>query len=274
VPERVPIFDIIKPVESESIILEPEELHGFKAQIKKIIMTHKIDDSNLSNEEKCALDELRENKKIIISKADKGNIVAVQDSVVWRKNASFVGHSWLQTITEGFDIICRKINNIAIATAIKQSKLFDAKIRLSLTLQFSKAPHIYSLVKLHKPGFPIRPIVSGIDSTTQRLAKFLLPILNPLVGKTKTYVKNLGVFYKKKKKKNTEHVVPPDAVLGSFDVVNLFTITPVPEALELLERKLRAVSSHKERTHHTMETFLKLVKLCVENTYFQLGENF
>jgi hypothetical protein len=69
-------------------------------------------------------------------------------------------------------------------------------------------------------------------------------------------------------------VEPPGAVLGSFDVVNLFTTTPVPETLDLLERKLRADSSLKERTHHTVETILKLVKLCVENTYFQLGEKF
>jgi hypothetical protein len=45
-------------------------------------MTHKIHDCNLSNEEKCALEELRENKNIIISKADKGNIAVVQDSVL------------------------------------------------------------------------------------------------------------------------------------------------------------------------------------------------
>jgi hypothetical protein len=93
VPERVPIFDIIKSVESASFKLAPEKLHEFKAQIKKAIMTHKIHDSNLSNEEKCALEELRENKNIIISKADKGNIVVVQDSVIRRKNASFTGHN-------------------------------------------------------------------------------------------------------------------------------------------------------------------------------------
>jgi hypothetical protein len=69
-------------------------------------------------------------------------------------------------------------------------------------------------------------------------------------------------------------VVPPFAVLGSFDVVELFTTTPVPETLELLERRLRADSSLKERTHHTVETILKLVKLCVENTYFQFGNKF
>jgi hypothetical protein len=48
----------------------------------------------------------------------------------------------------------------------------------------------------------------------------------------------------------------------------------VPDTLELLERKLRTDSSLKERTHHTVETTLKLVKLSVENTYLQFGKKF
>jgi hypothetical protein len=110
---------------------------------------------------------------------------------------------------------------------------------------------------VHKPGFPIRPIVSGIDSPTQRLTRYLLPILNPLVGKTQTYVKNSEHLIQKV----TDFVVPPGAVLGSFDVVNLFTTTPVPETLDFLERKLRADASLKERTHHPVETILNLLKL-------------
>jgi hypothetical protein len=49
---------------------------------------------------------------------------------------------------------------------------------------------------------------------------------------------------------------------------------PVPETLELLERRLRLDSSLKERPHHTVDTILKLVKFCVENTYFQFGNIF
>jgi hypothetical protein len=102
------------------------------------------------------------------------------------------------------------------------------------------------------------------------LARYLLPVLNPLVGKTEKYVKNSEDFIQK----ITDHVVPPGAVLGSFAVVNLFTTTPVPETLGLLEKRLRADSSLKERTYHTVETILKLVKLCVKNTLFQFGNKF
>jgi hypothetical protein len=58
VPERVPIFDIIKSVESASFKLVPEKFHEFKAPIKKAITTHKMHGSYLSNEEKAALEEL------------------------------------------------------------------------------------------------------------------------------------------------------------------------------------------------------------------------
>jgi hypothetical protein len=100
----------------------------------------------------------RENKNIIISKADKGNIVVVQDKVSCEEK--------MQPLLEIADYKLlpkdptKSVEKI-IEKAIKLSKEFDAKTRLSLTHQFSKAPHIYSLVKVHKPGFPIRPIVSA-----------------------------------------------------------------------------------------------------------------
>jgi hypothetical protein len=85
-----------------------------------------------------------------------------------------------------------------MTSAIKQSKEFDVKTRLSLTPHLSKMPHIYSLVKVHKACFPFRLIVSGIVSPSQHLARYLLPILNSLVGKTQTCVKCHRILYRKK----------------------------------------------------------------------------
>jgi hypothetical protein len=59
--------------------LEPGKLHEFKSQIKKLFKSHKIRGSNLSIEERSALQSLQKNKDTIISKADTGNVVVVQD---------------------------------------------------------------------------------------------------------------------------------------------------------------------------------------------------
>jgi hypothetical protein len=79
----------------------------------------------------------------------------------WYKIVSYEGKMQALLDTTDYKLLpkdpTKSVEKI-ITTAIKQSKEFDAKTRLSLTPQFSKAPHIYSLVKVHKPGFPIRPM--------------------------------------------------------------------------------------------------------------------
>ena len=46
----------------------------------------------------------------------------------------------------------------------------------------SIAPRVYGLPKIHKIGFPFRPIVSFINSPLYNLSKFIAVLLTPLVG--------------------------------------------------------------------------------------------
>ena len=56
--------------------------------------------------------------------------------------------------------------------------------------QFSYPPQMYGLPKTHKDDIPMRPIVAAVGSPTHELAKELVKILSPLVGKTSSFVKN------------------------------------------------------------------------------------
>ena len=51
-------------------------------------------------------------------------------------------------------------------------------------------PRFYGLVKLHKTGHPIRPIVSFYGSTTDQVSNFLSKILNPLTDLGPQKLKN------------------------------------------------------------------------------------
>jgi hypothetical protein len=75
---------------------------------------------------------------------------------------------------------------------------------------------MYGLVKVHKLNYPVRPIVSSIYSPCQRLARFLLPILNPLDGKSPTFIQNSQQFIESIK--NIE--MNDGKIMGSFDVVS------------------------------------------------------
>jgi hypothetical protein len=84
-PKFIPKFEIIKEIES-TYRLEPEKLNEFKANIKKTIDKHKIRKGNLSSEEIKSIQELQKNKNIVISRADKGNVVVVQNKQDYERN--------------------------------------------------------------------------------------------------------------------------------------------------------------------------------------------
>jgi hypothetical protein len=57
-------------------------------------------------------------------------------------------------------------------------------------------------------------------------------------------------------------------------MVNLFTTTPASDALSILRKKLEGNVTLKQRTHHSIDTIMELVSVCVNNTYFQFQQDF
>ena len=62
--------------------------------------------------------------------------------------------------------------------------------------------------------------------------------------------------------------------LVSFDVVSLFTSVPRPEAMQELRRRLDQDTQLLDRTMLSIDKIMELINLCLDNTYFQLGDNF
>ena len=78
---------------------------------------------------------------------------------------------------------------------------------------------VHKLSKIHKPGIPLRPIVSFVNSPTYAISGYLARILSPVVGNTDYTVKNsweIADFIRDKTLNACEELV-------SFDVVSLFT---------------------------------------------------
>ena len=92
---------------------------------------------------------------------------------------------------------------------------------------------MYGLPKVHKPNFPLRPIISAIGTHSYKLAKFLVPLLRPFstntftINDTFTFVKELREL-----KINTN-----DVIMASFDVKSLFTNIPLDETINIIINK-------------------------------------
>ena len=122
----------------------------------------------------------------------------------------------------------------------------------------------YTVPKIHKPGIPLRPIVSFVNSPTYAISGYLARILSPVVGNTDYTVKNsceFADFIRDKTLNACEELV-------SFDVVSLFTKIPVDLAVKVAEERLREDASLGQRTSLPVEDIIHLLSFCLKTTQF------
>ena len=181
------------------------------------------------------LKSLKSESSIIISRPDKGRGVVIQDrntyiekmEVILEDRGKFHRvegdiHKIIMSLEEKLNRIIRPLRDqIGAAT-------YDY-VRASGSLPAV----MYGLVKVHKPNFPIRPIISSINTFSYNISKFLASFLNVMtineytIRKTSEFIDTI-----KELKFNS------DVVLASFDVESLFTNIPLSETCDIIENNL------------------------------------
>ena len=129
----------------------------------------------------------------------------------------------------------------------------------------SKPGYMYGLPKVHKPGNPVRPIISSIGTFSYRLSKFLVSILKPLTRNQFTIMNSVS-FVRDLCAQNFGN----DIVMASFDVVSLFTNIPLVETTKIILDNLsddHLANSGLEKSHMS-----KLLDLATRDSVFMFGD--
>ncbi|BHF60302.1 hypothetical protein SprV_0100326600 [Sparganum proliferum] len=120
----------------------------------------------------------------------------------------------------------------------------------------------YGLPKVHKPGVPLRPIVSLRGTPTFGLPKWLYQRFRFLTEDSEWMVKSAEQFLG-----SIRHLeIESDEMMVSFDVVSLFTSIPTDLTIstidELLQEKYDETDQRPKQTH-----VIELLELCLR-TFF------
>ena len=272
-PPRPPRFcDFLAPFEKLFGILKKEpiaknSINGFneeliKTRIKHIALmgykTYIPPKSIFSDDEFKIIKGLQKDNNIYLIKPDKGNGVVIINRMDYNSRMLNI----LDDNTK-FERINLKKSNIykettrredAVRTLINELKFNDIiseHLSKELNPIGSRPGIMYGLPKVHKPNFPLRPIISAIGTYSYKLAKFLVPLLRPF--STNTFTINDTFSFVKESRElqiNTN-----DVIMASFDVKSHFTNIPLDDTIDIIINKCFPSATQYTLSCHLSRSF-------------------
>jgi len=195
--------------------------------------------TNISREERRAINILSNNKSIVIKPADKGSAVVVMDRI------DYINEGYKQLSDEKFykkveydltaqhmQVVQRYINNMYLNGEI------DIKTCIYLTDRECRTARLYLLPKIHKGKIPPpgRPIVSANGCPTEKISQLVDNFLTPpTTTMIRSYVRDTTDFIQKLRAIGP---LPANCYLVTLDVTSLYTNIPNKEGLEAAWRLL------------------------------------
>ena len=151
-------------------------------------------------------------------------------------------------------------------STLKKEKKLDEKQYRCIYPTSENVPRLYCTPKIHKQTTPLklRPIVDYTGSIAYETSKMLANILQPLVGQSGHHVSNSRDFTEEV----TQMKITDGEIFNSHDVVSLFTKTPIPDALKVIEKKLLQDTTLHTRTKLTVCDIISLLEFVLNTTYF------
>ena len=142
----------------------------------------------------------------------------------------------------------------------------DNKLYYYLKPTDSPAPRFYGQPKIHKPGVPIRAIVSYSGSLLYNLNKYVANILKDENNNAKNsttfsnYIRNVAI--------------EDDEIMVSFDVTSLYTNIPIIDTLNIIKDYVNNDDQFTRKTTIPRDRFLDLVHLVVITTWYTFNSQF
>ena len=212
-----------------------------------------------------ALKELKSDTSITITRPDKGRGTVILDKEEYLKEVQKIldDPTKFTPLTEdAFTVISRAEDRLQRYLRILLADKVITKDTYKYLFPSGSSPGLlYGLPKTHKRGkLTFRPILCALGMFNYNLAKFFVPLLEPLTRNEYT-VKNLFEFVEEISKINCDK-----CVMASFDIESLFTNIPIDETINIICDSL--FKNTKKVKKFTKEQLHKLLNFAVKDSPF------
>ena len=224
---------------------------------------------NLKPHLSTALKSLQRQKNILkITRADKGNATVIMTQKQY--NDKILEHLDLDCYTplnkDPTDSLNRKLDSV-LKKLLKENKI-DKPFFDSCRTSNPRRPQLYGLPKIHKPGNPIRPIVSFYNTPLSSLHKQLSIILKPLTI-SPLRLKDSCDFVNHLNSSSD----PSYSYYCSLDVKSLYTSCDMRLAAKTVLDKLQEDPTILP-DNITVDAVYALLNFSLDNSYFQYQDKF
>ena len=272
-PEKIPAKDYIVLTEASIKDLSDNDKDNTRHEVTRLLNKAKVPNPNITSAEARALKGLRKDPSRMVLTADKGNCFVVMDTTMYKSKCQEVLSDKAvyeklpsDPTAKSQKKLCNLLKGIKQKGELSQTDYQH----LRPTGNYSTPPKFYGSPKIHKQGIPMRGIVSSIGSMAYKTAKLLARILKYLVGKNQHSVNSTKEFIERMQLR----IVGDDECYISFDIMALFSNTPIPKAMEVTQRRLENDNTLSQRTDLSVQSIMSLLEFCVNNTYFLFDGEF
>ena len=220
---------------------------------------YKKHNSLLTPHLRTAAQNLRNNDKIVIRKADKSSLY-----VILNKEEYLTKLDSILKDTSKFKRITRNPIEKLQTDANKLIETLNAvknDLGISKIIGDFKPGYAYGNIKTHKEGNPIRPIISQIPTPTYNLAKRLNQIISQYIP-NQYCLKSSADFI------DLLQTNKQEGIIASLDVESLFTNVPIDDTIQII---IQEVYNHEHLPPPQISAHIlqELLQLCTKKAPFK-----
>ena len=231
--------------------------------------------SNVGEDLRSAMDQLRRDHSIVIRQADKGSCIVAIDTA--------------QYIAEGL----HHLSDTSIYKKLDRDRILEvthkanwavrhhASIKMIDRLQEgcvhkqpdqTRTEEMYFLRKVHKTPHKIRPIVSCSSGPTEKISGFVCDLLQPHLADVRSLVTNSQeVIQVIEAMDLSEH---PQVTLVSLDVESLYLSIPQGAGIEMVLQRVFPTTPPHSTQHPHKNLARDLLKVIIRDNVFRFHDNY